>query len=67
MNEFHEFITSKKSVRQGYTNVLLYTIHKDDGVLVASAEIRVAFINSVRKVIAIPEYLVSIASRLSIS
>ncbi|MBX9598505.1 MAG: acyl-CoA thioesterase [Burkholderiales bacterium] len=47
--------------------ILLYTIHKDDGVLVASAEIRVAFINSVRKVIAIPEYLVSIASRLSIS
>lgn len=42
--------------------ILLYSIYKDGGVLVANAEIRVAFLNAERKIIAIPDYLVNLAN-----
>lgn len=42
--------------------ILLYSIYNDDSALVANAEIRVAFLSAARKIIAIPDYLVSLAN-----
>lgn len=44
--------------------ILLYAIYKNDDILAANAEIRVAFLNKERKIIAIPDFLLSLANSL---
>ncbi|TXI99930.1 MAG: acyl-CoA thioesterase [Neisseriales bacterium] len=44
--------------------IMLYSIYKDGDTLVANAEIRVAFLSAARKIIAIPDYLVSLAANV---